>query len=305
MSRRSFHVTIIALLSALLFASTSAATSEAPRADKPMPFNATEQLVYEGEFSKLLLRGIKIAELTFTVGRAPSNSDAPTAGASAPEHATPAAPAAPATASATTTATNPFLFTSNIESKGWFRKLFGINFRYRVESTVDAQSFAVIRTTKLDEQGKRVRTSEAVFDRKADKVEWTERDPGDPSREARVVSAPLGGASPHDIISAIYFLRTQPLTPGRTFDLTISDSGRIYRVPATVFAEQKKVRSVAGKVSVVRVDVGLFGAGRPVEGDGRMSLWITDDARHLPVRARLSNSLGTLDITLKKIVAVK
>ena len=197
----------------------------------------------------------------------------------------------------------PLLFTGNIESKGWFRKLFGINFKYHVESTVDANSFAVLRTTKLDEQGKRVRTSEAVFDRKENKVEWTERDPRDASREARVVTASLDGALPHDIISAIYFLRTQPLKPGKTFDLTVSDSGRVYRVPATVFAEKKKIKTVVGKVSVVRVDVGLFGEGRPVGGNGRMSLWMTDDARHLPVRARLSNDLGTLDITLKKVAA--
>jgi hypothetical protein len=30
-----------------------------------------------------------------------------------------------------------------------------------------------------------------------------------------------------------------------------------------------------------------------------MSLWLTDDARRLPVRARVSTDLGTIDITLK------
>ena len=32
-----------------------------------------------------------------------------------------------------------------------------------------------------------------------------------------------------------------------------------------------------------------------------MTLWITDDARRLPVRARVNTDIGTLDITLKKI----
>lgn len=298
MSRRSFHVAIFALVSVLTFASAGAATSDAPRTEKPlsMPFAAAEQLVYEGEFSRLLLRGIKIAELRFTVGRAPvAASNVAKSAAVVPAVAVePSERVKPEAA--------PLLFTGDIESKGWFRKLFGINFKYHVESTVESNSFSVLRTTKLDEQGKRVRTSEAVFDRKENKVEWTERDPNDPARDPRVVTTPLDGAA-HDIISAIYFLRTQPLAPGKTFDLTISDSGRIYRVPATVFAEKKKVKSVVGKVPVVRVDIGLFGAGRPVEGKGRMSLWITDDARHLPVRARISSDLGTLDITLKKVVA--
>ncbi|MCA1594722.1 MAG: DUF3108 domain-containing protein [Acidobacteria bacterium] len=32
---------------------------------------------------------------------------------------------------------------------------------------------------------------------------------------------------------------------------------------------------------------------------------MTDDARHIPVRARMSNSMGTLDITLKSIGAAE
>lgn len=251
----------------------------------PMPFEPAEQLVYEGEFSKLLLRGIKIAELKFTVGRAPS------AGGSAPLLSAKDQP--------------PLLFfTGDIESKGWFRKLFGINFRYLVESVVEPGSLTILRTKKLDEQGSRVRTSEAIFDRARNQVEWTERDPNDATRPPRVVTSPLGDAA-HDIISALYFLRAQTLTPGKTFDLAVSDSGAVYHVPAKVFAEPKKMKSILGKVSVVRVDVEMFGKERLVDGDGKMSLWFTDDARHIPVRARLDNSLGTLDITLRKIGSIK
>ena len=280
-----------------------------------LPFEPVEQLVYEAEFSKLLLRGIKIAEFKFTATRtragagAPSVSNLPanlsvasadaTNGPSAVSTQSAAGRAAP-TAAVENASASPLLFIGDIESKGWFRKLFGINFHFRVESTVEPESFAVLRTTKLDEQGKRVRTSEAVFDRAGNSIAWTERDPNDPQREPRVVTNPLGGAT-HDIISAIYFLRTQPLTPGRTFDLVLSDSGRVYHVPATVSAEKKKVKSPLGRVSVVRVDIDLFGTQRPVEGKGQMSMWVTDDARRLPVRARLSNDMGTLDIKLKSI----
>jgi hypothetical protein len=81
----------------------------------------------------------------------------------------------------------------------------------------------------------------------------------------------------------------------------LSDSGQVYRVPATVAAERKRMKTVLGKVSVVRVEVALFGEGRPVEGDGKMSIWFTDDARRVPVRARLSSSYGVLDIKLKSL----
>ncbi|HEX8501320.1 MAG TPA: DUF3108 domain-containing protein, partial [Pyrinomonadaceae bacterium] len=86
------------------------------------------------------------------------------------------------------------------------------------------------------------------------------------------------------------------------FNIAISDSGRVYQVPATVVVEKKKMKSVLGKVSVVRIDVDLFGPGRPVEdGKGKMSIWVTNDERRVPVKARLSHDMGQLDITLKSI----
>jgi hypothetical protein len=298
MPRRGLKRIMLAALACALVSSSVALANNVPKERTPekvppaLPFVPAEQLVYEGEFSKLLLRGIKIAEMTFTARRAqPATATA----AQADNAAT-----APASADAA-----PLLFTSDIESKGWFRKLFGINFRVHVESTVDPTTFSVMRTTKLDEQGKRVRTSEAVFDMGAKKVEWTERDPNNVQQPPRVVTAVLDGTT-HDIISAIYFLRSQRLTPGQTFELAVSDSGRVYRVPAVVTNERKKVKTVLGKVHAVRIDVDIFGAGRPIENsEGKMSLWVTDDERHIPVRAKLSHEMGTLEIKLKSFNKTK
>ena len=294
MPRRSFT---FRLTTALVFALTclpAAFASDAPslaggrpeQQRAPLPFEPSEELVYEGEFTRLLLRGIKIAEFRFTSARAPSNAD----GAAAP-----AGPASKQDAA-------PLLFTGDVVSRGFFRKLFGVNFHLRMESLVEPRSFSVLRTTKLDEQGKRVRTSEAVFDPKEQKVTWTERDPNDPRRDPRVVSSGFEGAA-HDIITAIYFLRTQPLAPGQRLELNVSDSGRVFRVPFTVFAEKKPIKTAVGRVEVVRVEAGVFGAGRLIEDEGQMVLWITSDARRLPVRARLSSGYGTIDITLKRVVA--
>ena len=298
MPRRGLKRIMLAALACALVSSSVALANNVPKERTPekvppaLPFVPAEQLVYEGEFSKLLLRGIKIAEMRFTARRGQ-----PAATAGAPADANPQATSADAAA--------PLLFTSDIESKGWFRKLFGINFRVHIESTVDPATFSVMRTTKHDDQGKRVRTSEAVFDMGARKVEWTERDPNNVQQPPRVVTAVLDGTT-HDIISAIYFLRSQRLTPGQTFELAVSDSGRVYRVPAVVTNERKKMKTVLGKVQAVRIDVGIFGAGRPIENsEGKMSLWVTDDDRHIPVRAKLSHEMGTLEIKLKSFNKTK
>ncbi len=268
------------VLSSVVLASDAPKERTPPRAPAAMPFVPSEELVYEGEFTKMLLRGVNVAELRFKAQR-----PAPTAAAGEGQEATP----------------GPLVLTTDVVSKGFFTKLFGMSFKFHAETQVEPNDFHALRTSKRDEQGKRVRTSETVFDQEAKKVEFTERDPNNPQQAPRVITAALEGPT-QDIISAVYFLRTQPLKPGQTLSIAISDSGRVFQVPARVVAEKKRMKSVLGKVEVVRVDVELFGPGRPVEdGKGKMSIWVTSDERHVPVKARLSHDIGTLDINLKSL----
>lgn len=241
----------------------------------PLPFEPSEELVYEGEFSRSLLRRLNVAEMRFTAKRTPASST-----------------------DQKTVIPPRLYFTAEATSKGLFSKLFsGLRFRQRIESTVDLSSFTVLQTVKLDEQGKRVRTSEAVFDRQKGQVVWTERDPNEPTREPRVVKSDFKGAV-QDVASAIYFLRTQPLTLGKSLELLISDSGRVYRVPVRV-GEKKMMKSVLGEVQTIRVEPELFGEGRLIRGKGKISIWLTDDSRRIPVYARITHDMGTLDIKLK------
>lgn len=286
-ARSYFKLLLAALACAALpaVAAVAAAGTTTPvdvaRAPKPLPFEPDEELLYQADFSKLMLRGIQIAEFRFSAGRVRAT---PTGGDAA--HA----PAA----------TTNLVFKGEAQAQGWFRKLFGLDFHYTHEALVEPTGFLILRTTKLDEQGKRARASVAEFDRRADRVTWTERNPNDAQAAPRVVTNLLRDAA-HDFISALYFLRTQPLAPGQKSELVVSDSGETYRIPVTV-GERKTQRSVVGKVATLRVDLGVFGAGRLFpDRKGTMTLWLTDDARRLPVRARVEADLGTLDIKLKKV----
>ena len=275
---RPFTVCAALLLCSLMLAGTSA--RERQTADTPviLPFAPSEELVYEGEFTRSLLRGVDIADLRFTATLEPNAKT----DALHDDHQG-----------------KSLRLTVDAVSKGLLRKLFGLRFRQRIESRVDPGTFAVLQTTKLDEQGDRRRTSEAVFDRAAGKVVWTERDPNDPSKTPRVISSDFSGAV-QDLASVFYFLRTQPLAPGKSFEITVSDSGRVYRIPMKV-VEKIQMKSVLGKVSVLRVEPEIFGEGRLLRGRGKLSIWFTDDARHIPVRAHITNEMGTLDIKLKSI----
>lgn len=272
---------ICALMLVGASAKSSVRQSERQTADVPvhLPFAPREELVYEGEFTKSLLRKVDIAELRFTATLEPAHTNG-----NSQENGE---------------ARKSLHLTLDAVSKGLLRKLFGLRFRQHIESTVDPVSFAVLQTSKLDEQGDRRRTSEAIFDRTAGKVVWTERDPNDPTREPRIVASEFTGAV-QDLASIFYFLRTQRLAPGQSLEITISDSGRIYRVPIRV-VERKMMKSVVGEVATLKVEPEVFGEGRLVRGRGKMAIWFTDDARHIPVRAHISNEMGTLDIKLKTI----
>ncbi len=239
-----------------------------------IPFSSGEELVYQGEFNKGLLHGVDVAEFRFkaTTERVSAKGVPPD---------------------------DPFtvLLVGDVVSKGLFPRIAGFRFHEHVESSVDPDPFTVLRTSKVEEQGKRVCASEAVFDHEARKVTWTDRDPNQlqPRTSAVAFSEPI-----QDILTVIYFLRTQKLEVGKTFEVPLSDSGRVFRFSVAV-VERKQLNTVLGRVSAVRVDPALFGENGLVRSRGSLSIWITDDNRRLPVKAQLKVDIGTFDIKLKRV----
>ena len=245
----------------------------------PRAFEHGEELHFEAEFSRLLLRGLDVADLKFRATRTPL------AETSNPDQS----------------AAYDLTFHADIASKGFFARLFNLKFRERVESTVEPISFTVQKTKILDEQGKRVRETESTFDRSKGKMTWTLRDPNNPTAEPRQSITDFSGQL-QDVLSAIYFIRTQPLEVGKTFEIFIGDGGRVYKVPVRV-VEKKRMKTILGRVDVFRVNPELFGPERMIDEEkGEFSLWVTADARHIPVRGRIKTDYGTFDIKLKRII---
>jgi Protein of unknown function (DUF3108) len=256
----------------LVFGATSFLVAQTPSKIPSYAFEPNEELVLGVEFSRSLLKNVDVAEFRFT-----SNSDASSGSQSGLPYS--------------------IKLTGEVTSKGFFARIFNLKFREWMESEVEPALFTVSRSKRIDEQGKRVRISEAVF---ADgKVSWTERDPNNPSSTPRTADAPFTGQI-QDILSAIYFLRTQPLIPGRTLEVTISDSGRVYKIPVRV-VEKKRFKTVLGKVDAVRVDPGLFGPDGLMTREAHISIWYTNDSRRVPVKAKIKTEYGTFNVSLRKM----
>ena len=233
---------------------------------KAEPYNAGEKLVYEAKFSKII-KGIAVADLNFTVENAANNKD--------------------------------FLIKSDAVTKGTLLKLFSKKFVQNYQSTVSGADFSVKRTVKRDQQGDRVRESEALFDYRDKKVIYVETDPNDAARPPRQIASPIS-ANTQDLVTAIYALRRLPLAVGKNFELNVSDSGLVYKIPVRVTAREQ-LKTVLGKVWCFRIEPELFGANRLIEQKGDMTLWITDDSRRLPVRSQINLKIGRFEVKIKKI----
>lgn len=235
-------------------------------------FTVGENLTYEAKWSKSLLRGIDVADLNFKIIKAPESEG------------------------------NKLLFQGEAISKGTLMKIARFSFVQKIDSTVDARNFRILHTIRRDEQKDRVRDGEALFDYKSNKVVYREVDPNNPERAPRMITSPLETAT-QDLLSAIYFLRRQPLAVGKDFELAVSDSGIVYQIPVKV-AAREQLKTALGKVWTLRVEPEVFGDRRLVAGEGKMIIWFTDDARHLPVRSQIQADIGKIEIKIKQAVGL-
>lgn len=265
------------------FASPIAAQSAAISAQKLAtvtdtvrePFTIGENLSYEAKWSKSLLRGIDVADLNFKIIKAPGEE-------------------------------NKMVFQGEAVSKGSLMKIARFSFLQKIDSTVDARNFRILHTVRRDEQKDRIRDGEAKFDYGSKKVIYREIDPNNLHNAPRMITSPLESAT-HDLLSAIYFLRRQPLAVGENFEISVSDSGIIYRLPVRV-AAREELKTALGKFWTLRVEPEVFGEKRLIAGEGKMVIWFTDDARHLPVRSQIQADVGKIEIKIKSaegLVAVK
>jgi len=263
---RFLRTSLPLLLTVCILVLQSLAQTDGKRIAEKRPFAPGEVLQYEAKLSKIT-RGIPVGNLTFTVSNTPDNGN--------------------------------YLIKADAVSKGSLLSIARYSFLQKYESTIGFKDFRALKTTKHDVQKDRIRDSEAVFDYGDKRVTFVETNPNEPMKPPRKIASVIPDQA-HDIISGIYDLRLLPLAVGKTFDLTVSDSGLVYQIPVKVTARELQ-KTVLGKVWCFRVEPDVFGPGRMIEKEGSMMIWITDDARRIPVRSQINASIGRIEIKLKSV----
>lgn len=258
------------LIVTVLLLVSALVSSAQPPAAPVLPFSAGETLTYEAKVSRII-KGIAVADLSFTVMAVPGSDN--------------------------------LVIRSEARSKGTLVKIFGFSFLQQFESTIDGTGLHILKTVKHDVQKERVRDSEAVFDYGEKRVTFIETDPNDTSRPPRKIASTIDDAT-YDIVSGVYALRNMPLTVGKTIEMMISDSGLAYTVPVKVTAREQQ-KTIFGKVWCFKLEPDIFGQGRLIEREGKMTIWLTDDARRLPVRSQINTEYGRVEVKLKTTAGLK
>jgi hypothetical protein len=182
-----------------------------------------------------------------------------------------------------------------VDSSGLVSKLFKVDDSYiaNLGAGLCGQS---VHLSALE--GSRSRETKITFDYSNHRADYLERD----RLKNTVLLARETDIPPcvHEITGGLYFLRTLNLEPGQSAQVPLTDGKR--SAVAKVEAQQREeIKTAAGTFKTIRYEAYVFDNvlyRRPAH----LYVWLTDDARKLPVqiRVRMQLTIGTITLQLEK-----
>jgi hypothetical protein len=180
----------------------------------------------------------------------------------------------------------------SLESAGLVSALFKIEDTYSVRYD---EPFCATSSVLDAREGKRHRETNITFDRAHKRATFVERDV---LKNAVLVSSQIDVPNcVHDVVGAIFHLRGTHLEPGQSTELPVSDGRRVAQVKIEA-QEREEVHTPAGSFNTIRYEAGLFN-GVVYSRKGRVFIWLSDDARKIPVQIRLRMQFPVSTVTLQ------
>jgi hypothetical protein len=171
--------------------------------------------------------------------------------------------------------------------------LYRVNDRF--ESVFDRTTGCSQSLIKVTEEGRRRVNTDIHFDYVQHRQLLSEKNLV--KGNAKQASGPLPNCAT-DILSAIFYIASQPLNPGETFNFPLADALRVVNV-ALKSEARETIKVPAGPFNTIRVqptaDAGV------TRNRGQIWLWYTDDARHIPVQIKARLFWGTLTFRLTSV----
>lgn len=175
----------------------------------------------------------------------------------------------------------------SVKSSGFLSFFYYLN--DELESFADIDTLYSLRSRMRFKEGRHFRNFEVEID--MDRMKALFEDKNSKKRWEQEVSFPI-----FDLVSLIYWLRTQNHTAGETFPVFFIDTGPSY-------GKVKEIKIQVGEPEQVSTYVGTFSAVRYSEAgeDNPITVWICQEEGSIPVKFQLSTRLGAIVAYLAKI----
>jgi hypothetical protein len=183
------------------------------------------------------------------------------------------------------------------ESKGFISLLYSVEDEFH--SFFKTGPVCSERISKKVSEGRRHKDTRIQFDYTRKLAILDERDPTDskarPKHDEKSIPACV-----QDVVSAFYFLRSQPLEVGKNINLSVNDGSGSTEVVVEVQAREQ-IQTGIGTRNALRVEPKIFGGLYPRKG--RMLIWFSDDAQRLPLRIQMMVTIGSITGNLASVTS--
>jgi len=179
---------------------------------------------------------------------------------------------------------------STARSNDWLTTFFPVD--DRTESLLEKSGSFPGKTRSfkmLFKEGSRVRDREIIFNPAERSALYHDRKNGE---KQTIRLEP----DTYDIYSSFYYVRHQPLEPGKSLYINVLDSKKLHRIEIRAL-RRETVKVPAGEFNTIVIEpmvkpVGVF------EGKKGAYIWLTDDERRIPVKAQTRVAVGSVTAVL-------
>jgi hypothetical protein len=167
------------------------------------------------------------------------------------------------------------------------------NLYYKMETLLDSATLLPQRGSLHAQEGSSLRTTSTRFDRPARRALFEVH--GDLPERIELDVPP----QVQDGLSAIYVLRAMTYTAGESITLPVVDEGTLYNVRVQALRSERQ-RVPAGEFTAWNLAISITDAeGRPAASNA--AIWITTDARRLPIRIQAELPMGHFVLALRAL----
>jgi len=181
--------------------------------------------------------------------------------------------------------------TSTADSAGIANKIFPIHDTFNAD--IDPGSFCTQQILKHNEEGSKRLERKIYFDYPRAKSEVDDRDLKTGLQKHAEFDIP---PCVSDVVSGFFYTRSLPLRVGFSQTFPVNDGGKTTDVKLEVEAGEK-IKGPMGEFQTLRVKA--IPVAGPMTGKAEITVWLTDDARRVPVQMKSKLGFATLFFQLR------